>query len=147
MSQQSMVVNGHGAEALLLKVLQLVGVEQGAKDSIIIQPALVGWESKAPTRKRKFAELKLKLGLSPDLFREPESINYVDPIVEGVDLVVFMAIDKRRFNAEGLRVAEESGSNFIARHPELAELLDDFLPKWKAAYARAIAAEKDGDGA
>lgn len=140
-----MVIAG-GMKNVLFDVLkshsirEVLGVN---KDMVLVQPALVGWQTSAPNSKRKYGVVTLKLGFIPDAFENKlKSVEALNP--ENLGLILYTCV-KGEYLSEQAKKYSANADTYLdevfARYPQLGELFNEFLQKWEAAYAEAIRKE------
>jgi hypothetical protein len=96
----------------------------------------------SPRGKKKYTRMNVDLAIDRSIFKQPDSIHML--VNKTLEISVVMAIPKHHFNDEGLNHYDSAISNMdtqLDKHPELKSLLDEFLPKWKAAFDKAVEVE------
>lgn len=148
MKNRTMLIEGN-AKSLLYEYLKSHGLKTG-EGLVFVRPVLMGSKmmGKAIRGKRKNIEMHLKLALAAEAFNEPETITMLnDPRTV---ISVSVGIPEKHFTEKGLWLSDDSNrklDDIFAKHPELGELFNEFVPKWEAAFQRALDKQDAEDAA
>ncbi len=129
------------ADNYLLSAMKLAGIQQD-DDRVYVVPQIMSLTPSAPPLKgrRKHTVLKMELGFDPTVFDDPKSIDAF--LGDGSGLILISTFNPRYLSNETLEMVEQSKNapqNILGKYPELLALWEEFLPKWKDAYKRALA--------
>lgn len=123
-------------ENVLFEQLKVQGIRQ-QQNLVHMRPQIRTLTPSAPTKSKKFHSVKVEFAFDSSCFVDPKSIH---AFLVGTHSHIF-GFRPHDLTPETIKLGADTGAThkrLLDKYPELKQLWNDFLPKWEAAYARAL---------
>lgn len=127
---------------VLFEILKVVGIHQD-NERVHVKPQIGNIRTSAATKKRKYQKVTMDFKFDSSCFARPEGIS----ALMNSSYSVYFGFPPEEVTPETMALGNDTSETYaqlLDKYPELQQLWADFLPKWKAAYARALEGSDSG---